>query len=186
MSRRTSSQPDVRRNEIRRVIEGGLEDISVSRSRLPWGIPWPDNPDQTVYVWLDALTNYLSATGFPDPDYTAIWPADVHVIGKDITRFHCIYWPALLMSAGIDLPKGVWAHGFITLRRPQGLEVRTACSVELDDFIERHGAGRASATTCCAKFRGTATAISPKSGSTNATRRTWPTTSATWPTARSR
>jgi methionine--tRNA ligase len=93
-------QPDIRRNEIRRVIENGLEDISVSRANLPWGIPWPGDEQHTVYVWLDALTNYLSATGFPQKGYEAIWPADVHVIGKDITRFHCIYWPAFLMSAG--------------------------------------------------------------------------------------
>jgi len=131
-------KPDVRRNEIRRVIESGLEDISVSRSRLPWGIPWPDQPEHTVYVWLDALTNYLSATGFPDEGYTGIWPADMHVIGKDITRFHCIYWPAFLMSAGIDLPKGVWAHGFINY---DGRKVSKTggVAVSLDDFIERHG-----------------------------------------------
>ncbi len=107
-------QPEIRRNEIRKVLEGGLDDISVSRSRLPWGVPWPNDPDHIVYVWLDALTNYLTAVGFPDEGYLESWPADVHVIGKDITRFHCIYWPAFLMSAGVELPKTVWAHGFVT------------------------------------------------------------------------
>jgi len=131
-------QPEIRRNEIRRVIEGGLEDISVSRARLPWGIPWPGMPEQSVYVWIDALTNYLSAVGFPDPEYRRYWPADVHVIGKDITRFHCIYWPAMLMSAGIELPRMVWAHGFLTF---EGRKISKSEGVwiELDEAIERHG-----------------------------------------------
>ncbi|MBX6366188.1 MAG: class I tRNA ligase family protein, partial [Gemmatimonadetes bacterium] len=107
-------EPESRRNEIRRVLEGGLEDISVSRPRLPWGVPWPGDAEHTVYVWIDALTNYLSAVGFPDEGYRRYWPADYHVIGKDITRFHCIYWPAMLMSAGIELPRRVWGHGFVT------------------------------------------------------------------------
>jgi methionyl-tRNA synthetase len=81
----TFIKPDSRRNEIRNVLEGGLNDISVSRSDIPWGIEWPDDPEHTVYVWLDALTNYLSATGFPDTRYVHLWPADIHVIGKDIT-----------------------------------------------------------------------------------------------------
>ncbi|MFN2327238.1 MAG: class I tRNA ligase family protein, partial [Gemmatimonadales bacterium] len=75
--------------------------------------PWPDDPDHVIYVWLEALSNYLSATGFPEEGYQDYWPADYHVIGKDITRFHCIYWPAFLMSAGLALPRTVWAHGFI-------------------------------------------------------------------------
>jgi methionyl-tRNA synthetase len=131
-------QPDIRRNEIRRLIEGGLQDISVSRANLPWGIPWPDEPGQTVYVWLDALTNYLSATGFPDPDYERLWPADVHVIGKDITRFHCVYWPAFLMSAGIELPRSVWAHGFVTFRGRKESKSE-GVSFDLQSAIEQHG-----------------------------------------------
>ncbi|HSK18739.1 MAG TPA: methionine--tRNA ligase [Longimicrobiales bacterium] len=131
-------QPDARLNEIRKVIEGGLEDISVSRSRLPWGIPWPGDEDHTVYVWLDALTNYLSAIGFPDERYHERWPAAFHVIGKDITRFHCIYWPAFLMSAGIELPGAVWAHGFVTtgggkMSKSEGVRV------DLAEAIDRHG-----------------------------------------------
>jgi len=131
-------EPEIRRNEVRNVIQGGLRDISVSRRRLPWGVPWPGDEDQTVYVWLDALTNYLSAVGFPDDAYREWWPADVHVIGKDITRFHCIYWPAFLMSAGVELPRTVWAHGFVTLggRRMSKSE---GVTFELDEAIGRHG-----------------------------------------------
>jgi methionyl-tRNA synthetase len=131
-------QPDSRRNEIRNVIEAGLEDISVSRSRVPWGIPWPGDNSSTVYVWIDALTNYLSAVGFPNERYLDYWPADVHVIGKDITRFHCVYWPAMLMSAGIELPRSVWAHGFVNI---DGSKVSKSegVSLELQDLIARHG-----------------------------------------------
>jgi methionyl-tRNA synthetase len=132
-------QPESRRNEIRRVIEGGLEDISVSRARLPWGIPWPGDETHTVYVWLDALTNYLSAIGFPDERYREWWPADFHVIGKDITRFHCIYWPAFLMSAGIELPDAVWGHGFVTVGGGK-MSKSEGVRIELDEAIDRHGA----------------------------------------------
>ncbi len=131
-------QPEVRRNEIRKVIEGGLEDISVSRARLPWGIPWPGEPGTSVYVWIDALTNYLTAAGFPDDGYKDYWPADWHVIGKDITRFHCIYWPAMLMSAEVALPTAVWGHGFITFGGNK-LSKSEDVKVELNDAIGRHG-----------------------------------------------
>lgn len=131
-------QPEVRRNEIRKVIESGLEDISVSRARLPWGIPWPGEPGTSVYVWIDALTNYLTAAGFPDEQYRDYWPADWHVIGKDITRFHCVYWPAMLMSADVELPRSVWGHGFITFGGSK-LSKSENVRVELDDAIERHG-----------------------------------------------
>ncbi|HET9986707.1 MAG TPA: class I tRNA ligase family protein, partial [Longimicrobiales bacterium] len=131
-------EPESRRNEIRRVLEGGLEDISVSRPRLPWGVPWPGDPDHTVYVWIDALTNYLSAVGFPDEAYHRYWPADYHVIGKDITRFHCIYWPAMLLSAGIELPRHVWGHGFVTFA---GSKVSKSEGVRLglDELIDYRG-----------------------------------------------
>jgi methionyl-tRNA synthetase len=130
--------PDIRRNEIRKVLEGGLEDISVSRSRLPWGVPWPEDQDHIVYVWLDALTNYLTAVGYPDESHLGFWPADLHVIGKDITRFHCIYWPAFLMSAGVELPGTVWAHGFVTYGGRK-LSKSAGVAFELDEAIERHG-----------------------------------------------
>jgi len=90
-------EPAIRRHEVVRLIETGLQDISVSRVRLPWGIPFPGDAQQTVYVWFDALINYLSATGFPDAGYDRLWPADLHVIGKGITRFHCVVWPAMLI-----------------------------------------------------------------------------------------
>ncbi|MFO7894850.1 MAG: methionine--tRNA ligase [Longimicrobiales bacterium] len=131
-------QPETRRNEVRRVIEGGLDDISVSRGRLPWGVPWPDDPDHVIYVWLEALSNYLSATGFPDDDYIRYWPADYHVVGKDITRFHCVYWPAFLMSAGLELPGTVWAHGFINFGGGK-MSKSAGVSVSLDDAVARHG-----------------------------------------------
>jgi methionyl-tRNA synthetase len=111
-------RPEIRRNEVLAVIEGGLEDISVSRAGAEWGIPLPIDPGHVVYVWFDALINYISALGYPeDPEglVRRYWPCDLHVIGKDITRFHCIIWPAMLMSAGIPLPRTVWAHGFVSV-----------------------------------------------------------------------
>jgi methionyl-tRNA synthetase len=131
-------QPEIRRNEVRRVIEGGLEDISVSRSRLPWGVPWPGDDQHVIYVWIEALTNYLSATGFPEAGYERFWPADTHVIGKDITRFHCVYWPAMLMSAGLPLPATVWAHGFINFGGGK-MSKSEGVTPALDQAVERHG-----------------------------------------------
>jgi methionyl-tRNA synthetase len=109
--------PDVRRNEILRLIDGGLEDISVSRAGQSWGIPLPFDPTSVVYVWFDALINYASAVGLGrDPEmFERWWPADLHVIGKDITRFHAVIWPAMLMSAKLPLPRQVFGHGFMTL-----------------------------------------------------------------------
>ncbi len=110
-------RPDIRRNEILRLLEGGLEDISVSRAGQAWGIPLPFDPASVVYVWFDALINYASAVGLgSDPDlFTRWWPADLHVIGKDITRFHTVIWPAMLMAAGLPLPRQVFGHGFMTV-----------------------------------------------------------------------
>ena len=113
-------RPEIRRNEILKVIESGLEDVSVSRSGKTWGVPLPIATDQVVYVWFDALINYISALGFGTPAgspeaarFEKYWPADVHIIGKDITRFHCLIWPAMLMAADVPVPKSVWAHGFV-------------------------------------------------------------------------
>ncbi|MCB8837106.1 methionine--tRNA ligase [Aurantimonas sp. VKM B-3413] len=106
--------PSERRNEVISFVKSGLRDLSISRTTFDWGIPVPDDPKHVMYVWVDALTNYLTATGFPgEGDRTAFWPADIHVIGKDIVRFHTVYWPAFLMSAGLPLPKRVFAHGFL-------------------------------------------------------------------------
>ena len=107
--------PEKYRNEIVAFVERGLTDLSISRSTFNWGVPVPGDDKHVMYVWVDALTNYITATGFPDEkaERAAYWPADVHVIGKDITRFHAIYWPAFLMSAGIPLPKQIVVHGFL-------------------------------------------------------------------------
>ena len=109
--------PEPRRNEILNLIQGGLEDVSISRGFSDWGFPLPFDPSQVVYVWFDALISYLTGVGFAadDAEFDRFWPADVHVIGKDITRFHAVMWPAMLMAAGIPLPKAIHAHGFMTL-----------------------------------------------------------------------
>lgn len=111
--------PDARRNEVVSFVSGGLKDLSISRTTFDWGVPVPDHPDHVMYVWVDALTNYLTGAGFPDTssaNFRRYWPADLHVIGKDIIRFHAVYWPAFLMSAGIELPRRVFAHGFINVK----------------------------------------------------------------------
>lgn len=111
-------RPETRRNEIQRFVEGGLRDLSVSRTSFDWGIKVPGSDSHVMYVWVDALTNYLTGLGFPDEsgDYAKFWPADLHLIGKDIVRFHTVYWPAFLMSAGLPLPKQVYGHGFLLNR----------------------------------------------------------------------
>ncbi len=107
--------PDERRNEVVSFVKGGLRDLSISRTTFDWGIPVPEDPSHVMYVWVDALTNYITGAGFPDDagKFERYWPADLHVIGKDIVRFHAVYWPAFLMSAGLALPKRVFAHGFV-------------------------------------------------------------------------
>jgi len=109
--------PDSRRNEVISFVKSGLRDLSVSRTTFNWGVPVPDDPGHVMYVWLDALTNYITAVGFPDenaPNYKTFWPADLHMVGKDIVRFHTIYWPAFLMAAGLEPPRRVFAHGWWT------------------------------------------------------------------------
>src|SRR3954468_12726251 len=111
-------RPDSRRNEVLRFVEGGLSDLSISRTSFDWGVKVPDSPNHVMYVWLDALTNYLTGLGYPDDTelYRRFWPADLHIIGKDVVRFHAVYWPAFLISAGIPLPKQVFGHGFLLSR----------------------------------------------------------------------
>ncbi|MGQ0735680.1 MAG: methionine--tRNA ligase [Acidobacteriota bacterium] len=113
----TFIEPEARRNEILRLVEAGLEDLSVSRAGQSWGIPLPFDPASVVYVWFDALINYAAAVGYgwDDERYARWWPADLHLIGKDITRFHCVIWPAMLMSAGLPLPGKVFGHGWISV-----------------------------------------------------------------------
>jgi methionyl-tRNA synthetase len=129
----------MRRNEVVRLLEAGLQDISISRQRQAWGIPWPGDPQQTVYVWFDALINYLSATGFPDAGFERLWPADLHVIGKGITRFHCVIWPAMLLAADLPLPREVWAHGYVQWSGAK-MSKTAGTAVGLGEAIERHGA----------------------------------------------
>lgn len=131
-------EPAIRRNEITAVLRSGLQDISISRSRLPWGIPFPGTEDETVYVWFDALINYLSATGYPDGPWQELWPADLHVVGKGITRFHCIIWPAMLLAAGLPLPRQVWAHGYVQWGGAK-VSKSEGVVVSLDEAIARHG-----------------------------------------------
>ncbi|MBI1384970.1 MAG: methionine--tRNA ligase [Rhizobiales bacterium] len=111
--------PPERRNEVVSFVKSGLEDLSISRASLDWGVPVPGDPEHVMYVWIDALTNYITGVGFPDETsetWRTFWPADVHVIGKDIVRFHAVYWPAFLMSAGIEPPRRVFAHGLLLSR----------------------------------------------------------------------
>jgi methionyl-tRNA synthetase len=111
-------RPDTRRNEVLRFVEGGLSDLSISRTSFDWGVKVPGSPEHVMYVWLDALTNYITGVGYPDntDSYKRFWPADIHIIGKDVVRFHAVYWPAFLMSAGLPLPKQVFGHGFLLNR----------------------------------------------------------------------
>jgi len=134
-----SVQPEIRRNEVLRLLEAGLQDISISRQRQPWGIPFPGDPQQTVYVWFDALINYLSATGFPEPGYDRLWPADLHVVGKGITRFHCVIWPAMLLAAELPSPRAVWAHGYVQWSGTK-MSKTAGTAVTLGEAIDRHGA----------------------------------------------
>ena len=111
-------RPESRRNEVVRFVEGGLKDLSISRTSFDWGVPVPGSNNHVMYVWLDALTNYITGLGYPDETglWKRYWPANVHLIGKDVVRFHAVYWPAFLMSAGIALPKQVYGHGFLLSR----------------------------------------------------------------------
>jgi methionyl-tRNA synthetase len=108
-------QPETRKNEIISFVEGGLKDLSITRTTIRWGIPVPGEEPHVFYVWFDALTAYLSAVGGPDYEKRGMWPADVHLVGKDIIRFHTVYWPAFLMAAMLPLPKQVWAHGWFLM-----------------------------------------------------------------------
>ena len=132
--------PPERRNEVVSFVRGGLEDLSVSRTTLDWGIPVPGHPGHVMYVWVDALTNYITGTGFPDETNPlwAYWPADVHVIGKDITRFHAVFWPAFLLSAGVPLPKRVFSHGFV-LNRGEKMSKSVGNTLDPFDLVTAYG-----------------------------------------------
>lgn len=133
-------RPEARRNEVMRFVEGGLSDLSVSRTSFDWGVPVPDSPGHVMYVWVDALTNYLTGAGYPDDAamLARFWPADLHLIGKDITRFHTVYWPAFLMSADLPLPKQVFAHGFV-LHRGEKMSKSVGNVVSPDELTQAFG-----------------------------------------------
>ena len=133
-------RPESRRNEVMRFVEGGLRDLSVSRTSFDWGVPVPGSDGHVMYVWVDALTNYLTGLGYPDEtaDMADFWPADLHLVGKDITRFHTVYWPAFLMSAGIALPKQVYAHGFL-LNRGQKESKSLGNVTDPGELVEAYG-----------------------------------------------
>jgi methionyl-tRNA synthetase len=134
-------QPESRRNEITSFIRGGVTDVSISRAGDAWGITVPIQPDHVFYVWFDALTNYLTALGFPDDEekFSRYWPADLHIIGKDITRFHCLLWPAMLMSADLALPRAIHGHGFVNFRGER-MSKTLGNIVEPLDAAKRYGA----------------------------------------------
>jgi methionyl-tRNA synthetase len=133
--------PQARRNEVISFVKSGLRDLSVSRTSFKWGVPVPGDDAHIMYVWLDALTNYITAAGYPDtesPEYKAFWPADLHMVGKDILRFHAVYWPAFLMAADLPLPKRVYAHGWWT---NEGQKISKSLGNVIDplELVEKYG-----------------------------------------------
>ncbi len=133
--------PETRRNEVVAFVRGGLKDLSISRTTFSWGVPVPDDDAHIMYVWLDALTNYITAVGYPDTEaetFRRYWPADLHMVGKDILRFHAVYWPAFLMAAGIEPPRRVFAHGWWT---NEGQKISKSLGNVIDPFklVERYG-----------------------------------------------
>jgi len=133
-------QPEVRRNEVLSTIRSGLQDISISRTSFQWGVPIPWDPKHVTYVWFDALTNYVTASGYADDAerFARLWPANVHMIGKDILRFHAIYWPAMLMAGGVEPPTQVWAHGFLTVGG-QKMSKTNATGIHPFELLEHFG-----------------------------------------------
>ncbi|HEU0299397.1 MAG TPA: methionine--tRNA ligase [Longimicrobium sp.] len=134
--------PESRRNELLALMDSGLEDISVTRARLSWAIPFPrptsDGVEQGTWVWFDALPNYLTDTGYPDEGFEAWWPAQLHVVGKDITRLHAVIWPAMLQAAGLPLPERVWGHGFVLLGGER-FSKSSGVGLDLGEAIDRFG-----------------------------------------------
>ncbi len=133
-------QPDFRRNEMLKILESGLKDLSITRTTFSWGVPMPDDPQHVIYVWVDALINYVSAIGYPvdNERFNKFWPADLHLIGKEINRFHSIIWPAMLMSVGLPLPKTVFAHGWLTV---DGQKISKSLGNAIDPkyFVDKYG-----------------------------------------------
>ncbi len=134
-------QPESRFNEVKRFVEGGLRDLSVSRTSFDWGVPVPGSPGHVMYVWVDALTTYLSGIGYPEEGgtFASHWPADLHLIGKDIVRFHAVYWPAFLWSAGYPLPKKIFGHGFLLARGGEKMSKSAGNVVDPIELAEKFG-----------------------------------------------
>jgi methionyl-tRNA synthetase len=134
-------RPESRRNEVLKFVEGGLRDLSVSRTSFDWGVKVPGSPDHVMYVWVDALTAYMSALGYPEKtgDWGTYWPANLHLIGKDIVRFHTVYWPAFLMSAKLPLPKQVFGHGFLLARGGEKMSKSLGNVVDPLELADRFG-----------------------------------------------
>ena len=133
--------PQSRRNEVISFVKSGLRDLSISRTSFKWGVPVPGDDAHIMYVWVDALTNYLTAVGYPDTDadsFKTYWPADVHMVGKDILRFHAVYWPAFLMSAGLAPPKRIFAHGWWTVEG-QKMSKSLGNFIPPDEIVEKYG-----------------------------------------------
>lgn len=133
--------PETRFNEVKSFVRGGLNDLSVSRTTFDWGVPVPGNDKHVMYVWIDALTNYITALGYPDtqsPDFKKFWPADIHMVGKDILRFHAVYWPAFLMAAGLEPPKRVFAHGWWTIEGEK-MSKSLGNAISPYDLVEKYG-----------------------------------------------
>ena len=174
-------QPETRKNEMIAFINQGLQDTCVSRTSVTWGIPVPFDPKHTIYVWIDALSNYITALGYGNDtyhDYDKYWPADVHMVGKEILRFHTIIWPAMLMALDLPLPKKVFGHGWLLLgggkmSKSQGQRRRPGrCSAIATAWTP-------CATSCCVKSRSATTVPSPTRPSSTASTPTWPTIWAT-------
>jgi methionyl-tRNA synthetase len=133
--------PESRRNEVVSFVKSGLRDLSVSRTTFDWGVPVPDDPAHVMYVWIDALTNYITAVGYPEvesADFKRFWPADLHMVGKDILRFHAVYWPAFLMAAGMPVPKRVFAHGWWT-NEGQKISKSLGNVIDPHDLVAKYG-----------------------------------------------
>ncbi len=133
-------EPDFRRNEMLKILESGLKDLSITRTTLKWGIPMPDDPQHVIYVWVDALINYVSAIGYPDnlETFEKWWPADLHLIGKEINRFHSLIWPAMLMAVGLPLPKKVYAHGWLTING-QKISKSLGNAIDPREYMNKYG-----------------------------------------------
>src|SRR6202046_5295608 len=137
-------QPDFRRNEVVSFVESGLKDVSISRKTIKWGIPWPDDPEHVFYVWYDALTSYMSGIGYASENaaqqekFKAFWPAQLHMIGKEIIRFHAVYWPAFLMAADLPPPKAVFGHGWWTVEG-QKISKSLGNAIDAVELVETYG-----------------------------------------------